>query len=109
MSASVNKAASACRHEHRLTPVENVRVLLDLPKGLSYSKGHTLEYTGYARTGQTRQACLFTGKAVGTGECRGQLQTGREPIGSDDAVIIITNQPAQSGSYGSYGPCPCIR
>ncbi|MGE3315735.1 MAG: hypothetical protein AB7O26_11535 [Planctomycetaceae bacterium] len=96
-------------------PIHNVRVLVDLPKGLAYSKGHTLEYTvGTLAPGETRQACLIaTGKIVGQAECRGQLQTGREPIGSDDAPIVITNQPVPTANYGIYGsagvPCPCIR
>lgn len=81
-------------------PLENVRVLLDLPAGVAYAKGHELVYdVGTLAPGETRAASLIaTGKTIGTGECRGRLQSGRESIGSGQASMAITTLPAQSGN-----------
>jgi hypothetical protein len=116
-----------CRVGFRVTntgtvATEGVKVLFDLPEGLSYSKGRALEYAvGTLAPGETREARLTArAEAMGSGVCRGIIQTSGERIADGKATISISQpQPARNPTpmllpapqfYGTpipYDPCPC--
>jgi hypothetical protein len=116
-----------CRVGFRVTNTGNVatddvRVLFDLPQELSYRKGRALEYAvGTLAPGETREARLTArADALGSGVCRGVIQTSGERISDAEAPIAISQpQPVRNpppvlmpapqfyGSPAPYAPCPC--